>query len=165
MIQKPTNNTGIWLFDSQTYWGGRGKNRFFKHLIATDDVCYMVTLPYSSMEAEDIQVVIDQNRDASKQNRAVCYRLARSDPHNAWFYEVLGAVAPETHVVVACSFWPDLRLLPNRRWRLFEWDDENNIHELPPGTDPGGRVGVGDTNREGDYIPYWNRNGERDKAS
>ena len=165
MIQKPTNNTGIWLFDSQTYWGGRGKNRFFKHLIATDDVCYMVTLPYSSMEAEDIQVVIDQNRDASKQNRAVCYRLARSDPHNACFYEVLGAVAPETHVVVACSFWPDLRLLPNRRWRLFEWDDENNIHELPPGTDPGGRVGVGDTNREGDYIPYWNRNGERDKAS
>ena len=31
----------------------------------------------------------------------------------------------------------------SRPWLLFEWDDHNNIHELPPGTDPGGRVGVG----------------------
>ena len=53
----------------------------------------------------------------------------------------------------------------SRPWLLFEWDDHNNIHELPPGTDPGGRVGVGNTNSEGDYIPYWNRNGEGDKAS
>jgi hypothetical protein len=165
MIQEPTNNTGIWLFDSQTY-PGRGKGTFFKHLMATtDDVCHMFPLPYSPMEAEDLQAAIDYTKDVSKQTRAVCYRLVRADPHNACFYEVLGAVAPETHVVVAGSFWPDLRLLPNRRWRLFEWDDENDIHELPPGTDPGGRVGVGDTNSEGDYIPYWNRNGEGDKAS
>ena len=158
MIQEPTNNTGIWLFDSQTYWGGRGKGTFFKHFMATtDDVCYAGTSSYCGVEAEEIQVAIDYTRDVSKQTRAMCYRLCRADPHNACFYEGLGAVAPETHVVVAGSFWPDLRLLPNRRWRLFEWDDENNIHELPPGTDPGGRVGVGDTNREGDYIPYWNR--------
>ena len=31
----------------------------------------------------------------------------------------------------------------SRPWLLFEWDDHNNIHALPPGTDPGGRVGVG----------------------
>ena len=157
MIQEPTNNTGIWLFDSQTY-PGRGKGTFFKHLIATtDDVFYEGTPSSCNVEAEKIQVVIDRTRDVSKQTRAMCYRLPRADPHNACFYEVLGAVAPETHIVVAGSFWPDLRLLPNRRWRLFEWDDENNIHELPPGTDPGGRVGVGNTNSEGDYIPYWNR--------
>ena len=157
MIQEPTNNTGIWLFDSQTY-PGRGKGTFFKHLIATtDDVFYEGTPSSFNVEAKQIQFAIDYIRDVSKQTRAMCYRLPRADPHNACFYEGLGAVAPETHVVVAGSFWPDLRLLPNRRWRLFEWDDENNIHELPPGTDPGGRVGVGDTNREGDYIPYWNR--------
>ena len=157
MIQEPTNNTGIWLFDSQTY-PGRGKGTFFKHLIATtDDVFYEGTPSSFNVEAKQIQFAIDYIRDVSKQTRAMCYRLPRADTHNACFYEVLGAVVPETHVVVACSFWPDLRLLPNRRWRLFEWDDENNIHELPPGTDPGGRVGVGDTNREGDYIPYWNR--------
>ena len=158
MIQEPTNNTGIWLFDSQTYWGGRGKGTFFKHLMATtDDVFHDGTPSSCNVEAKQIQFAIDYTRDVSKQTRAMCYRLPRADPHKACFYEVLGAVAPETHVVVAGSFWPDLRLLPNRRWRLFEWDDENNIHELPPGTDPGGRVGVGDTNREGAYIPYWNR--------
>ena len=157
MIQEPTNNTGIWLFDSQTY-PGRGKGTFFKHLIATtDDVFYEGTPSSFNVEAKQIQFAIDYIRDVSKQTRAMCYRLPRADPHNACFYEGLGAVAPETHVVVAGSFWPDLRLLPNRRWRLFEWDDENNIHELPPGTDPGGRVGVGNTNSEGDYIPYWNR--------
>ena len=35
------------------------------------------------------------------------------------------------------------RHVRSRPWLLFEWDDHNNIHELPPGTDPGGRVGVG----------------------
>ena len=166
MIQEPANNTGIWLFDSQTYWGGRGKNTFFKHLMATtDDVCYAETSSSCNVEAKQIQFAIEYTRDVSKQTRAMCYRLPRADPHNACFYEVLGAVAPETHIVVAGSFWPDLRLLPNRRWRLFEWDDQNNIHELPPGTDPGGRVGVGNTNSEDDYLPYWNRNREGDKAS
>ena len=37
-------------------------------------------------------------------------------------------------------------------WLLFEWDDHNNIHELSPGTDPGGRVGVGNTNSDESYI-------------
>ena len=156
MIQEPTNNTGIWLFDSQTYWGGRGKSTFFKHLMkTTDDVYYMTLSPLS--EAEEIRGAIDYVKSVSKQNRVLCYRLARAHPHNAALYEVLEAVAPETHVVVACSFWPDLGLLPNLRWRLFEWDDYNNIHELPPGADPGGRVGLGNTNAGGGYSPFWNR--------
>merc|ERR1712224_1112557 len=92
MIREPTNNTGIWLFDSQTYWGGRGKGTFFKHFIATtDDVCYAETASSCNVEAEKIQVVIDRNRDVSKQTRAMCYRFGRADPHNACFYEVLGA--------------------------------------------------------------------------
>ena len=40
----------------------------------------------------------------------------------------------------------------SRPWLLFEWDDHNNIHELSPGTDPGGRVGVGNTNSDESYI-------------
>ena len=162
MIQEPTNNTGIWLFDSQTY-PGRGKGTFFKHLIATTGDVYYMTQS-SRATTEETQVYIDDIKSVSKQSRAVCYRLARADSHGAALYEVLEAVAPKTHVVVACSFWPDLGLLPNRSWRLFEWDDHNNIHELPPGAYPEGRVGLGDTNSGEDYMPYWNRNCEGDKA-
>ena len=44
------------------------------------------------------------------------------------------------------------RHVRSRPWLLFELDDYNYIHVLPPGTEPGGRVGVGNPNSDESYI-------------
>ena len=100
MIQEPTNNTGIWLLPLK-HTPGEAK-------IPSSSISWRPRMTCSStlstcnVEAKQIQVVIEI-QDVSKQTRAMCYRLPRADPHNACFYEVLGAVAPETHVVVAAT--------------------------------------------------------------
>ena len=63
-----------------------------------------------------------------------------------WCLLVLVAETINTWITVSSPWAARLRRHGGSRpWLLFEWDDHNNIHELPPGTDPGGRVGVGNT--------------------
>eukprot|EP00415_Alexandrium_ostenfeldii_P003122 UN3122 len=94
---------------------------------------------------------------ADNPKRVFAFRFPRADDHSEAIYAVLDAIPPNKHIVVACSFWPEVSRLPSRHWRLWEWDDKNDLHELPSGTDVGGRVGKGNTNEDGQYVAFWNR--------
>ena len=133
-----------WLFDDQTY-PGRGKGWLLQHWTLTRDEVFTC-----SFFEPDMGEFI-----AASNCTTFAFRLARAAPHDEAIYRVLDAVPPGRHIVVMCSFWPEVSRLPSKARRLFEWNYDNKLLEVPDGTDVGGQVGLANTNADGNYAPSW----------
>lgn len=158
LINKDIINYGIihWMFDDQTFYGGRGKGTFFKHLMTTrSDVKY---LPIISTDF-DIKKTRNNWIEGLKTDNHQIFvvRLPRADRHSKYLYNIINAIPENKIIIVACSFWPDVQFLKDRNFCLWEWDSNNELHKLPDYINIDGKIGLGNTNSKGDYVPYYNR--------
>lgn len=138
---QPEGRTIHWLFDDQTYWGGRGKGSLMKD--------WMVKRNDTMFSVQDF--VTGGTIDTIGKSLVAC-RLARASRHGRRMYSMLNLIPPNCHVVVMCSFWPDKAQMPEWEWRLWEWDDDNMMHRVPDDMDMGGRVGLSNTHAKGEYV-------------
>lgn len=152
---KPTEpNTIHWIFDDQTFNGGRGKGTLQKHWMATRDG--ILCLDGAIIDRSLKKYLLTKMKENGNLSTVSC-RLPRASRHPLALYRNLGVIPPEIHTVVMASFWPDPSKLPSKNWNLYEWNDRNELRLVPKTMNMGGKVGLSNTNAYGTYVPHWDR--------